>query len=63
MTLTETASQLRALEADLETVPVVDSTRVEALQEAIVEGRYHVEAGDVAKMMVDFEQALHGPAE
>ena len=56
--LTDTAAKLRALEARLAELPVVDEDRVAALRTAIAEGRYDVDPGDIAAKLVELESAL-----
>jgi negative regulator of flagellin synthesis FlgM len=44
--------QVRALEADLADIPVVDHARVAALREAIARGEYTVDAAKVADALI-----------
>jgi len=56
--LTETASRLREVEAALGAQPVVDPSRVEAVQRAIVEGRFQPDTNEVAVKFIELERAL-----
>jgi negative regulator of flagellin synthesis FlgM len=58
VSLTDTAARLRELENSLAKMPVVDSQRVETLQQAIANGSYEVDSGRVAEKMLRFEQDL-----
>ncbi|MEW5992786.1 MAG: flagellar biosynthesis anti-sigma factor FlgM [Candidatus Zixiibacteriota bacterium] len=58
VSLTDTAARLRELENSLAKLPVVDSQRVETLQQAIANGSYEVDSGRVAEKMLRFERDL-----
>lgn len=58
VSLTDTAARLRELENSLAKMPVVDSQRVEALQQAIANGSYEMDSGRTAEKMLGLEQAL-----
>ncbi|MFA5628055.1 MAG: flagellar biosynthesis anti-sigma factor FlgM [Thiohalomonadaceae bacterium] len=58
VSLTDTAARLRELENSLATMPVVDSQRVESIQQAIDDGSYEVDAGRVAEKLLSFESDL-----
>lgn len=60
VTLTDTATRLRELEAALATAPAVDANRIEALRQAIAEGRYTVDSVHVADKLVALERDLFG---
>jgi len=51
--LSERASQLQALESQLAAVPVIDRAKVENIKQAIASGEYSVDAGKVAKGLID----------
>lgn len=53
--LTDTANQLRELERQIGTLPVVDAQRVESLRQSIADGSYEVDAERVAEKLIAFE--------
>jgi negative regulator of flagellin synthesis FlgM len=58
--ITDTASQLASLEQSLREAPAVDPVRVAQLQSAIEQGRYTVNAEQVATQLMQMERALEG---
>lgn len=50
--ITNLSSQLHALESSLENVPVVDSAKVEAIKQAISEGRFKVNPEVIADRLL-----------
>ena len=56
--ITDTASQLASLEQSLREPFAVDSARVAQLQSAIEQGRYTVDADNVASQLMAVERAL-----
>lgn len=60
VSLTDTAARLRELEAALAGAPDVDSARVEALRQAIAEGKYTIDSVHVADKLVALERDLFG---
>lgn len=50
--LTSLSSQLQSLEKNLGNVSTVDSSRVEAIKQAISEGRFQVDAEAVANSLI-----------
>jgi negative regulator of flagellin synthesis FlgM len=58
VSLTDTAARLRELENSLAKMPVVDSQKVESIQQAIANGSYEMDSGRVAEKMLRFEQDL-----
>lgn len=58
VTITDTASQLAALEQSLRDAPAVDAARVAQLQSAIEQGRYSVNPEQVATQLMQMERAL-----
>lgn len=58
VSLTDTAARLRELEARLAELPVVDSKRVDEIRQLIAEGRYQVDAGDIAEKLIQIEKLL-----
>ncbi len=58
ISLTDTAARLRELENTLSSLPVVDAQRLEAIQKAVENGSYEVDAKRVAEKMLAFEAAL-----
>ena len=57
--ITDTASQLAALEQALRDLPPVDEARVAQLQSQIDQGTYQVAAEQVAERLTQFEQSLN----
>lgn len=55
VSLTDTATRLRSLENTLATLPVVDSQRVEDIQQALAEGRFEIDPERIAAKMMSFE--------
>lgn len=58
--LTDAASRMHELEAQLAKTPEVDSARVESLRRAIADGKYNVENVHVADKLIQLEQSLFG---
>jgi len=58
VSITETSAQLRSIESNLASLPVVDTQRVEAIKLAIADGSYQVDAESVADKLINFEQIL-----
>lgn len=58
VTLTDLAQQLRSIEQSLASQPVVDSQRVEAIQQSLLEGQYDFSAERVADKFLRFEGQL-----
>jgi len=58
--ITDTATQLAALEQTLRGSPAVDSARVAELRNAIEQGTYSVNAQQVASGLMQMERALGG---
>jgi negative regulator of flagellin synthesis FlgM len=56
--ITDTATQLAALEQTLRDSPAVDPARVEALRSAIEQGSYTVDPVDVATKFMQMDRAL-----
>ncbi len=56
--ITDTASRLRRLEAALESQPIVDQDKVDALRAAIAERRYPVDTSELAKKLIDIESSI-----
>jgi negative regulator of flagellin synthesis FlgM len=46
------SSQLQALDSKMESVPVVDAAKVEAIKQAIAEGRFTIDAGVIADGLI-----------
>ncbi|MBF0469894.1 MAG: flagellar biosynthesis anti-sigma factor FlgM [Gammaproteobacteria bacterium] len=63
VSLSDTSVQLRSLENTIANLPVVDTSRVEALKKAIDEGSYQIDSGRVADKMISFERQLMGEVE
>jgi len=61
VSLTGTASQLRALEQQIASLPVVDVQRVESIKQDISSGSYQIDPPRVADKMIQMETAInHG---
>lgn len=56
--LTDQANRLRKLEESLASLPATDSGRVEAVRQAIAEGRFEVNAERIADGLLDFEKGI-----
>ncbi|MDO9065133.1 MAG: flagellar biosynthesis anti-sigma factor FlgM [Sulfuricella sp.] len=50
--ITALSSQLQALESSMDNVPVVDSARVEAIKQAISEGRFKINPEAIADSLL-----------
>ncbi len=46
------SAQLQALDSKMESVPVVDAAKVEAIKQAIAEGRFAINAGAIADSLI-----------
>lgn len=57
--LTDTAEQLRRIEASLADLPEVDNDKVAAIRQSIENGSYQVDAARVADSLLQFESALN----
>ncbi|MDH5545550.1 MAG: flagellar biosynthesis anti-sigma factor FlgM [Gammaproteobacteria bacterium] len=57
--LTSTASQLRALEQQLSTQPVIDTQRVAAIRNDIQTGQYQINPARVADKMIQLESLIN----
>ncbi len=53
LTLTESSTRVRALEADLASVEVTDAGKVEAVKAALADGSFAVDAEVVADRLID----------
>ena len=56
--LTDQANRLRKLEETLTALPSSDSGRVEAVRQAIAEGRFEINAERIADGLLDFEKGI-----
>ena len=59
VSLTGTASQLRALEQQIASLPVVDVQRVESIKQDISSGSYQIDPVQVADKMIQMESAIN----
>lgn len=57
--LTGTASQLRALEQQIASLPVVDVQRVESIKQEISNGSYQIDPPRIAEKMIQIESAIN----
>lgn len=60
LSLTNTADRLQRLGAEVSALPVIDTQRVERVQQAMNEGTYAFDATRVAAKLVQFERQLNG---
>lgn len=58
VTLSDVAQQLRSIEQTLASQPVVDSQRVEVIQQSLLDGQYDFSAERVADKFISFESQL-----
>jgi len=56
--LTQQATDLHAVQRALETTPPVDSARIEALRQALAEGRYQIDPQAIAQRMLTLDGQL-----
>ncbi|HFE36907.1 MAG TPA: flagellar biosynthesis anti-sigma factor FlgM [Gammaproteobacteria bacterium] len=59
VSLTGTASQLRALEQQLASLPVVDVQRVDSVKREISNGSYEINPPRIADKMIQMEMAIN----
>lgn len=59
ISLTETATRLKVIEARLEHLPDVDRERVEALRTLIDAGDYEINAKQIANKLAELERLLY----
>ncbi len=59
VTLTGTASQLRTLEHQIASLPVVDMQRVESIKQQITSGSYQIDPLQIADKMIKIESAIN----
>lgn len=55
VSLTDTATQLQALQQTVADLPEVDKARVDAIKAAIEDGSYQIDSKELARKMIDFE--------
>jgi len=58
VSLTDTSMKLRSLENRIESLPVVDSQRVEDVRRSVADGTYAIDAENIASKLVDSELGL-----
>ena len=58
VSLTESARQLQALEAQVNSQPVVDTQRVEAARQSIDRGTYQVQPDVISQKLLQFEAMM-----
>ena len=58
VSITDTATNLKRIEAGLSQQPEVDRARVEAVRERVESGNYKVDANEVAQKLLRLEQDL-----
>jgi negative regulator of flagellin synthesis FlgM len=60
VTLTDTAAQMQRLEHAIAASPIVNSHRVEEVQQAVNDGQMDIDPAQLADRMLSFEGALNG---
>lgn len=58
VTVTDTATRIRQLEANLSTMPDIDNARVQAIRQAISEGSYRIDPDRIAANLLKLEKDL-----
>lgn len=58
VTVTDTATRIRQLEASLASLPDIDNERVQAIRQAISEGSYRIDADRIAANLLKLEKDL-----
>ena len=58
VSITPTPAEIQALETTLSDVNVIDAAKVEAVKQAISEGRFKIDAGAVADRLIDAAKEL-----
>ncbi|MDH5358222.1 MAG: flagellar biosynthesis anti-sigma factor FlgM [Gammaproteobacteria bacterium] len=58
VSLTDTATQIQSLQKTISGASEVNKERVEELRAAVEDGSYKVDASELAKNMINFEQQL-----
>ena len=56
--LTETAETLQILQKQLADAPAVDQQKIDSIKQALLEGKYQVDADKVAEKFIEIEKAL-----
>lgn len=59
VSLTDTAAQLRRIEASLADLPEVDNDKVAAIRQSIENGSYQVDASRIADSLLQIESSLN----
>ncbi len=59
VTLTSAASQLRSLEQQLTSLPIVDIQRVDAIKRDIANGTYDIQPTRLAEKMIQMEMVIN----
>lgn len=60
VSLTASAALLKELEREIAQLPVVDTRRVEDVQQALATGTFNVDVAAVADKLLQFERVLNG---
>jgi negative regulator of flagellin synthesis FlgM len=60
VSLTGQATNLQALQRDLSAAPAVDSSRVQAVKDALTNGSYKINPDAIANRMMDLDNQLGG---
>ena len=56
--LTETATQMQKIEQSLASIPIVDSSKVQAVSESIEQGQYQINEEKIADRIIDIEKNI-----
>ena len=59
VSLTSTASKLKSIEQQLASSSPIDRSRVQAVQTALANGEYNVDAGRIADKLMSFENFMN----
>lgn len=60
ISLSPRAAQLKQMETELASLPVIDQARVDSIKEAIANGQYAINAGNIAESLIQsVKEMLH----
>jgi negative regulator of flagellin synthesis FlgM len=58
VSLSQSAAEIKALEAQLLNLPGVDQSKVDAIRESIAEGSYAVDADKIVRGLLSLEKSI-----
>lgn len=58
VSLSEKSTQLQALESSMKDVPDIDSSKIEAIRQAISDGSFSISSGRVAEKMMAYTREM-----